>query len=152
MADTVGVFDLDCAFCRIAAGTGTATIVRRWEDCLVISPLRPATLGHVMLIPVVHAPTIWELPVAVAERMAARTIETADVLRRETGLLGLNVIQSNGAAATQTVPHLHVHLVPRYQDDGMGTIWPETGHTGEAETAALMRRLTGSASWPAPPG
>lgn len=143
--------DPRCAFCRIVTGEERADVVHRWTECLIISPLHPATLGHVLLIPASHVSTIWQLSVPLAKVLAERALEVAEVLRRETQLRGLNVIQSNGSAATQTVPHLHVHLVPRYNDDKMGAIWPEGSELDTSDTRRLLGRLSASRAWKEPP-
>ncbi len=133
--------DTSCPFCKIIAKGDDANIVRRWEDCIAISPLDPATLGHTLLIPKVHVATIWEISELTAQRLTRCTLEIARALKHVVHLDGLNVIQSNGSAATQTVPHLHIHLVPRYDGDAMGDIWPEDSAVPEGSTHRVTSDL-----------
>lgn len=116
--------DTSCPFCAIIMGEGPARVVYRDDYAVAFFPLRPATLGHTLVVPRRHIPDIWELPEADAAHLSRTVLRVATALRTAVAPDGLNIIQSNGAAATQTVPHLHVHLVPRWAADAMGPIWP----------------------------
>lgn len=113
-----------CPFCAIIMGEGWAREVYRDDHAVAFFPLRPATLGHTLVVPRRHIPDIWELPEADAACLSRTVLRVATALRAAVTPDGLNIIQSNGVAATQTVPHLHVHLVPRWAADVMGPIWP----------------------------
>jgi histidine triad (HIT) family protein len=126
-ADVMGLDD-ECEFCEIVASEEPARIVMRSKEVVAFFPLEPATLGHTLLIPTTHVPDIWALDESVASSLAVATLSVAHAVRAAMSPDGLNIIQSNGEAATQTVPHLHVHVVPRWFDDGMGEIWPEKTH------------------------
>lgn len=112
-----------CPFCAIIigrSGRGKSTaITMPWRF-----PLQPATLGHTLVVPRRRIPDIWGLPEADAACLSRAVLRIAAALRAAVAPGGLNIIQSSGAAATQTVPHLHVHLVPRWAADAMGPIWP----------------------------
>lgn len=107
----------NCAFCAIAEGRAPATIVREWPDALAIRPRSGGVnLGHVMVVPRTHvadAGTDPELTAAVMRRAAELMAEHP----------AANLITSKGAEATQSVYHLHVHLVPRQADDGLPLPW-----------------------------
>jgi histidine triad (HIT) family protein len=118
-------YDPDCDFCGIVARQEDAREVFRTEHLVGFFPLEPATLGHTLLIPREHIPDIWALDDQTAGHLARATLTLANAIREGMNPDGLNIIQSNGEAATQTVPHLHVHLVPRWENDGMGRIWPD---------------------------
>lgn len=129
-----------CDFCEIVARQEDAREVLRTEHLVGFFPLEPATLGHTLLIPREHIPDIWALDKLTAEYLAEGTLALARAIREAMNPDGLNIIQSNGEAATQTVPHLHVHLVPRWDDDGMGRIWPdETNWTELAKNDACRK-------------
>lgn len=113
-----------CPFCAIIMGEGWAREVYRDDHAVAFFPLRPAALGHTLVVPRRHIPDIWELPEADAACLSRTVLRVAAALRTAVTPDGLNIIQSNGVAATQTVPHLHVHLVPRWAADAMGPIWP----------------------------
>lgn len=115
--------DTSCPFCAIIMGEGPAWVVYRNDHAVVFFPLQPATLGHTLVVPRRHIPDIWELPEADAACLSRTVLRVAAALRAAVTPDGLNIIQSSGAAATQTVPHLHVHLVPRWAADAMGPIW-----------------------------
>lgn len=118
-----------CEFCDIVAGRAFTREVLRTPDVVAFFPTEPAALGHVLVIPTSHASTIYELNSAMAEPLAMATIAVAQAIHDTFAPAGLNVIQSNGAAATQTVPHVHVHVVPRDTNDALGTFWPKVGVT-----------------------
>lgn len=112
-----------CAFCDIAAGTGPATIVAEWSETIAVLPRerdgkRGCTDGHVLLIPRTHVRDAATDPLVTGITMA-RAAQLADQL----GYADFNIITSQGAAATQTVFHLHVHLVPRFEGDGLALPW-----------------------------
>lgn len=103
-----------CPFCQIVAGEAPARRRAEWCDAVVIEPLNPVTPGHVLVIPKEHVGDALESPdaTAVAMRRAA-----------EWAIGPCNIITSVGAEATQTVFHLHVHVVPRHEGDGLALPW-----------------------------
>jgi histidine triad (HIT) family protein len=105
-----------CPFCEIVTGRAPATKVREWGDVLAIEPLRPVTPGHVLVIPTRHVPDAGFAP-----WVTGRVFECAAEMIDEVG--PANLITSAGEAATQTVMHLHVHLVPRRDGDGLKLPW-----------------------------
>lgn len=122
--------DSNCEFCDIVEKQESAREVLRTDQVVAFFPLEPATLGHTLLIPKVHVPDIWSLEPSLAAELGKRTVDLALAVREAMDPDGLNVIQSNGAAATQTVFHLHIHVVPRWNGDAVGRIWPpETAYT-----------------------
>jgi histidine triad (HIT) family protein len=118
------VAENDCEFCKIIEADEPARIVWRTEQVVAFFPLEPATLGHTLLIPTTHVRDIWALNDTQATTLARATLRIAHAVRAAMSPDGLNVIQSNGEAATQTVQHVHIHVVPRWFDDDMRPIWP----------------------------
>lgn len=108
----------DCIFCKIANGEIPSRTIYEDDEFCVILDLGPVTKGHALVIPKEHFANIYELPeewctkaFALARKMAVRM----------TGKLhcdGFNIVQNNGEAAGQTIPHFHIHLIPRYENDG----------------------------------
>lgn len=132
----------ECPFCEIVQREDPdAREVYRDDLVVAFFPVEPATLGHTLLIPRLHVPTIWELPEDLAEHLAQISVRLASVIREAVDPQGLNIIQSNGAAATQTVPHLHIHLVPRWEGDALGRIWPPETNYSEDQKDAVWERL-----------
>lgn len=110
------------------------------EHVVAFFPTDPATLGHTMVIPREHIPDIWSLDEERAGELARATLRVANAVRAATGPEGLSIIQSNGEVASQSVFHLHVHVVPRWGGDGLGPIWPsETDFSEQAKNDTLAR-------------
>lgn len=108
-----------CVFCKIIDGSEPATVFKRWPDAMAIVPLKPLTEGHLLVIPVAHVADYRVDPAASALTMARAAELAAEVF----GDGASNLITSAGAAATQTVFHMHLHLVPRFFDDGVRLPW-----------------------------
>lgn len=106
----------ECIFCKIVDGQAPATILKTWDDAMAIVPLRPVVEGHVLIIPKEHVADALENPVITAMTMQ-RAAEFA------TG--PCNIITSVGKDATQSVFHLHLHIVPRHHGDGLLLPWSE---------------------------
>jgi histidine triad (HIT) family protein len=113
----------DCVFCKIRDGQIPSTRVYEDARTFVIMDINPLNPGHCLVITKTHAPTIHEAApsdleaVIVTAQRVARAID--DVLRPD----GLNLLQANGPAAFQSVPHVHLHLIPRWKGDGKGFDW-----------------------------
>lgn len=103
-----------CVFCAIAAGEAPAKMVYEWRDEIAIVPLKPVVPGHVIVMPKQHVQDALVDPVVTAEVMAC----AVELAHRPA-----NIITSAGGAATQTVFHLHVHIVPRRDGDGLMLPW-----------------------------
>ena len=130
--------DSDCIFCKIVAGELPGTIVAEDERTVAFMDISPATRGHALVVPRAHSTNLLEIPaddlqaVALAAQRLARRME--DVL----GAAGVNLLNSCGAAAWQTVFHFHVHVIPRYDADPLRLPW--TPGPGEREEIAEAAR------------
>lgn len=126
-----------CVFCEIIAGTSPATIVKRWDDAIAFTPLDPVTLGHVLVVPLEHVANFTTDP-----DVTMRTMARAAMLAREMEPAGhWNLITSKGRHATQSVFHLHVHLVPRKMGDQLMLPWGTTGDPHEAHWCKVAQGL-----------
>lgn len=114
----------DCEFCAIARGDSTAEIVCEGEHWVAFFPLEPATPGHTLVIPREHVSDLWQTSIGTAGELMEAVIRVGRAIKSSLEPDGLNLITSAGAAAEQTVSHLHLHVVPRWEDDGFGHIWP----------------------------
>jgi histidine triad (HIT) family protein len=131
------VSDPTCIFCKIVAGELPATVVAQDERTVSFMDINPATRGHALVIPRAHSRDLLDIDpqdlsaVAVAaKRLAARASERLEAD-------GVNVINSCGAAAWQTVFHFHVHVIPRYDGDPLRLPWvPAPGDAAEIAAAA----------------
>ncbi|WP_063891029.1 MULTISPECIES: HIT family protein [Streptomyces] len=127
-------FGAGCPFCHIVRGVAPARVVREWADVLAIRPRGGGvTPGHVLVLPKTHVPDVAADPV-----VSALTMRHAAELAAEVG--DCNVITSRGTAATQTVLHLHIHVVPRRPGDGIQLPWTAAPQT---QTGAGAERGSG---------
>jgi histidine triad (HIT) family protein len=105
----------NCIFCKIIAGEIPSHTLYEDEQFRVILDVSPATRGHALILPKQHYANLYELPEDMAMRLAKKMMKTmTDKLNCD----GFNLVQNNGEAAGQTVFHFHMHLIPRYKDDG----------------------------------
>ena len=132
----------DCEFCRIARGEEEALVVCESDDCLAFFPTEPATRGHTLIIPRQHAPDLWHIPLQLEASLMNMVVRVGQALQRALHPDGMNLISSAGEAAEQTVFHLHLHVVPRWSGDRIGTIWPPKkpwNETVKEDVADLVR-------------
>ena len=115
---------MDCVFCKIRDGQIPSTRIFEDERTLAFMDINPLNDGHCLVITRAHAPTIFEVDVADLQAAVAAAQRVALALKRALAPDGLNLLQANGAAAFQSVPHVHLHLVPRWTGDGKGFDWP----------------------------
>ncbi|MFF7681841.1 HIT family protein [Microbacterium sp. NPDC007973] len=128
--------DAVCPFCRIARGDdANAIVVFEDERTIVFPPLAPAARGHLLVVPKKHFARVWDLTEDDADAVMRTVVKVSGATERVLRPAGLNLIQSNGAAATQTVDHVHVHIVPRWRGDRLVLRWPR-----KSQQTALERR------------
>lgn len=139
---TVPTSVAECQFCQIVQRDDPdVRVVYSGQDVVAFFPVEPATPGHTLVVPRHHISDIWSLDEGTATQLTQVTVRLANVMRKALKPQGLNVIQSNGEVATQTVLHLHVHLVPRWRGDAIGRIWPPETHYTEGEKDAVWETL-----------
>lgn len=124
----MSVTDPDCLFCKIVAGEIPATIVASDERTVSFMDINPATRGHALVVPRNHAKDLLEIDPADLAAVAQAGQRLAKVAKRTLGADGINLINSCGALAWQTVFHFHLHVIPRYEGDPLRLPWaPEPG-------------------------
>jgi len=127
----------DCVFCRIVAGELPATVIAAEERAIAFMDINPATRGHVLVIPRSHARDIHDVAPDDLAACAALAAQIAGRVRERLGAGGINLLNSSGAAAWQTVFHFHIHVIPRYEGDPLRLPWrPSPGDPGEIAAAA----------------
>ena len=127
----------DCIFCKIVTGELPATIVDQDEHTLAFMDINPATRGHALVIPRAHAMDLLNIDERDLEAVAVAAQRLARRAKERLGADGVNVINSCGAAAWQTVFHFHLHVIPRYIDDPLKLPWtPAPGDPAEIAAAA----------------
>jgi histidine triad (HIT) family protein len=129
--------DPDCLFCKIVAGEIPAARVREDERTIAFMDINPATRGHLLVVPREHATDLTDVG---AEDLAACTAAAqalAIQVKEKLGADGVNLLNSCGRAAWQTVFHFHIHVIPRYANDPLRLPWlPEPGDRDEIAAAA----------------
>lgn len=114
---------MECIFCQIRDGKIPSTAVDEDAKTLAFMDINPLNDGHVLVIPKAHAETVFDISTADLTAVAVTAKRVAEAIRRAIQPEGLNLFQANGQAAFQTVPHFHLHLVPRWKGDGKGFDW-----------------------------
>ena len=132
--------DSNCIFCKLANGEFPTNSIYEDDKFNVILDNGPATKGHCLILPKEHYTDLFELPEETAADAMKLAKKLAAHLVDKLGADGLNVVQNNKEAAGQTVPHFHLHLIPRYKDDGQHILWNPTSPDAE-ELKALCESI-----------
>jgi len=112
-----------CVFCRIIDGDLPSMRIYEDERTIVIMDINPLNSGHCLILTKAHAPTLWDADPADLQAAITTTQKVATALKTAVKPDGLNMLQANGPAAFQSVPHYHLHLIPRWHNDGKGFDW-----------------------------
>lgn len=132
-----------CIFCKIASGEIPSNTIFEDDNFRVILDLGPATKGHALVLPKAHYADLFEIP----EETLAGAVNTgkkvAAMMKKTLKCDGLNLVQNNGEAAGQTVMHFHLHVIPRYNNDGQHILWKPTSPSAEELTAIRDEILKG---------
>jgi histidine triad (HIT) family protein len=131
----------DCVFCRIVAGTALCEAI--WEDAatLAFMDINPVHDGHALVIPKAHFADLSTMPPEDFGAVAAVAARVAHAVAAELRPAGLNLLQANGAAARQTVFHVHIHVLPRRAGDELRLNWdPAAGDASRIAEIALRLR------------
>jgi len=115
--------DPDCIFCKIVAGDLPATIVDEGPTAIAFMDIQPASRGHVLVIPRAHCKDVHEIAPEDLQAVAVMAQRIAGRLKDRLGADGVNLLNSSGAAAWQTVFHFHMHVIPRYAGDPLRLPW-----------------------------
>ena len=132
----------DCIFCKIANGEIPSNTLYEDDSFRVILDLGPATKGHALVMPKEHFGNLYELPDDWCQKAFSLAKKMAGQMTEKLHCDGFNLVQNNGATAGQTVPHFHIHLIPRYENDGQTINWKQTSPTAE-ELAAVKEEILG---------
>ena len=132
----------DCIFCKIAAGEIPSKTLYEDEKFRVILDLGPATRGHALVIPKEHYADLYEIPEETAGEAMKVAKKMAAVMTEKLKADGFNIVQNNGEVSGQSVFHFHIHLIPRYENDGQTINWKQTSPTAE-ELAAVKEEILG---------
>ena len=130
----------DCIFCKIANGEIPSKTVYEDPEFRVILDLGPATKGHALILPKEHAGDLYELPEESAAKAMTLAQKIGKTMVQKLHCDGLNLVQNNGEAAGQTVRHFHLHLIPRYVNDGQSINW-KPGKPSDEELEAIRKTI-----------
>lgn len=117
--------DKDCIFCKIANGEIPSATIYENSDFRVILDVAPANRGHALIIPKEHFKDIFDIDAVTAGKLFSLATEVARAMKSVLHCDGLNIVQNNGLIAGQTVFHFHLHLIPRYEGDGIKLTWEQ---------------------------
>lgn len=119
-----------CIFCSIISGKTESDILAENDDCIAIVPLKMASRGHQLLIPKTHHETIFDIPETVLSSLMSFSQQISKSIRAQTNSTGINFLHASGSSAQQSVKHFHIHLLPRFDGDGLDT-WPQLPGSSE---------------------
>ena len=128
-----------CIFCRIVAREVPATIVYEDDRVVAFLDIHPVNFGHLLVVPKDHHPTLMDLPEDCATAVARVVPRLSRAIRAATDAPGLHLVVNNGAAAGQTVDHVHWHLIPRFVGDAVDWPWPHLSYPGAGAEAMRDR-------------
>jgi histidine triad (HIT) family protein len=132
---------MDCIFCKIVAGEIPCIKVLDEDQVLAFMDINPASQGHMLVIPKNHAENIFEISEADLSAVMGAVKSCAGAVKEALGTEGITVLQLNGKASDQLVPHLHVHIMPRWEKDGMSVSQWEMGRGDIEELQEIARRV-----------
>lgn len=130
----------NCIFCKIANGEIPAATLYEDENFRVILDLGPASKGHALILPKSHAANIYEMPDELAGKAMILAKKMAGALTKALNCDGFNIVQNNGECAGQTVFHFHMHLIPRYKEDGQKIGW-NPGSPSQEELEEIKNQI-----------
>ena len=133
--------DENCIFCKLANGEIPTATLYEDEDFRVILDANPASRGHALILPKEHYRNLYDLDDALAGKVLVLAKRMVNRLRGIFSCDGYNLVQNNEAAAGQTVFHFHLHLIPRYENDGVGIGWP-MHPLGEEEKEEILKLVS----------
>lgn len=137
---------MDCLFCRIIAGEIPARTIAESETALAFLDINPVSKGHALVIPRRHCADLFDASPEDLAGVAALAQRTASQLKAALACDGLNVSQHNGPAAGQEIFHYHVHLIPRWEGDGVLRGWQPLANPGNLDELAGRIRAAGGAA------
>ncbi len=127
----------NCIFCKIIGKEISSTIVYEDEFFVAIMDISPANKGHVILLTKKHMANIFEMDELVAREIMPVVSKISTSMKEKLKCEGINILQNNGEVAGQTVNHYHIHLIPRYKEDGVNITWNhKTYEEGEVKEIA----------------
>lgn len=132
-----------CIFCKIANGEIPSNTIYEDDAFRVILDNGPATKGHALVLPKAHYSDLFEMPEEAAADAMKVAKKVASLIKTKLNCDGLNLVQNNGETAGQTVMHFHLHVIPRYENDGQKILWKPTSPSAE-ELVDIKNKIVGT--------
>jgi histidine triad (HIT) family protein len=132
-----------CIFCKIANGEIPSNTIYEDDKFRVILDNGPATKGHALVLPKEHYANLFEMPQDLLADAAVVAKKVASNIKDKLSCDGLNLVQNNGETAGQTVMHFHLHIIPRYENDGQHILWNPTSPSAE-ELVEVKNTIVGA--------
>ncbi len=130
----------ECLFCKIVAGEIPATMVYEDEQALAFLDINPVNFGHTLVVPKEHHKNVLEIAEGTLERLITRVQKVARGVKDGTGADGIVVSTLSEAAAGQSVFHIHFHIIPRFESDGLRN-WPHKTYKNQEEAAEVAEKI-----------
>ena len=131
---------MSCIFCMIANGEIPSATVYEDDMFRVIMDLGPASKGHALILPKSHATDVTELDEEIGAKVLPLAAKVGKAMKQSLGCAGFNLVQNNGVAAGQTVPHFHMHVIPRYVGGPTMVVW-EPQSSDKEELAQIAKAI-----------
>jgi histidine triad (HIT) family protein len=133
---------MECVFCKIVARELPELVVYEDAHALAFLDKEQAVSGHTLVVPKTHYESIFDILPEELNHLSSAVKKTAELLRERLGCDGINVLNANGKAAQQSVSHLHFHVLPRWEHDGVDA-WLKKESTNVMDRDALYRKIRG---------
>jgi histidine triad (HIT) family protein len=130
----------DCVFCKILAGQIPSAKVYEDDACIAFLDIGPLADAHLLVVPRAHYEWISDVPAELVAAVAGRLPQLARAVMKVARAEGFNVLQNNGRVSGQAVPHVHFHIIPRREGDGLGYRW-NAGRYPEGRLEELRRAM-----------
>lgn len=132
--------DSECIFCRIVQGQIPCAKVYEDDVTMAFLDLGPVKPGHVLVIPKSHHENLLDTPIELAPAIFAALRKVGRAVMQATGATGFNVLQNNGSASGQAVFHVHWHIIPRVEGDGL-SLWPQGAYSDQRAMQDMAARM-----------
>ncbi|HDL90641.1 MAG TPA: HIT family protein [Thermodesulforhabdus norvegica] len=129
-----------CVFCQIVEGKIPSAKLYETDSVLAFLDINPINPGHTLIIPKRHATSIFDVDEEDLKECAVVAAKVARAVRKATGCDGMNVLQNNFRVAGQIIDHFHIHLIPRFENDGFLTSWPGKPY-GEGKMEEMRKAI-----------
>jgi histidine triad (HIT) family protein len=138
---------MDCIFCKIVKGEIPSKKIFEDEKVFVFLDIKPMAKGHCLIIPKQHFENIFDAPEEILKEVIFATKKVVSLLQKSLGVDGVNIFNNNGKTAEQSIFHLHFHILPRYENDGLSILnWmlEKTKEVDQEELKKLAEQIKNS--------